>query len=156
MVTAPVLVVEPVAMVSLVLVLRVKSEAVAGDTAVADTVTVTAALDTTLRSAVMVLEPPFSEIDDLLSASDTVGRPSTGGGGSVDGGSGEDGGSSSSSVIVPVAVSVSVTLTEVPETARPTVKVSLVSTVVSSVVETVKLCCSPAVPAKVRADVFSV
>ena len=42
MVTVPVLVFEPAAMVSFLLVLRLKSEDVAGDTAAADTVTVTA------------------------------------------------------------------------------------------------------------------
>ena len=62
----------------------------------------------------------------------------------------------SSFLMVPVAVSVAVTVAEVPDTARPTVKVSWCSCVESSVVDTVKLCVSPAVPAKVRAAVFSV
>ena len=62
----------------------------------------------------------------------------------------------SSLLIVPVAVSVAVTVAEVSVTARLTVKVSWCSFVVSSVVDTVKLCVSPAVPAKVRAAVFSV
>ena len=62
----------------------------------------------------------------------------------------------SSLVMVPVAVSVAVTVTVVPETLRPTVNVSSVSTTASSVVDTVKLRVSPAVPANVSADVFSV
>ena len=62
----------------------------------------------------------------------------------------------SSLVIVPVAVSVAVTVTEVPDTARPTVKVSSASTTASWVVETVKVSVSPAVPVKVSAEVFSV
>ena len=65
-------------------------------------------------------------------------------------------GAASSSTIVPVAVSVCVTGTEVPETFRFTVNVSSGSTAPSSVVATVKVCVSPAVPAKVRAAVFSV
>ena len=64
--------------------------------------------------------------------------------------------SSSSLVIVPVAVSLAVTVSEVPETARPTVNVSSASTSVSSVVATVKLCVSPAVPVKLSPAVFSV
>ena len=62
----------------------------------------------------------------------------------------------SSFVIVPVAVSVDVTSVEVPDTARPTVNVSWCSLAVSSVVETVKLWVSPAVPTNVSAVVFSV
>ena len=62
----------------------------------------------------------------------------------------------SSLVIVPVAVSVAVTVTEVPETVRPTVNVSSSSAAVSSVVATVKVFVSPAVPVKVSAVVFSV
>ena len=62
----------------------------------------------------------------------------------------------SSFVIVPVAVSVAVTDAEVPDTARLTVNVSWCSLTVSSVVETVKLCVSPAVPVNVSAVVFSV
>ena len=72
-VTVPVLVVAPAAMVSLVLVLRLKSPATAGDTGDAATVTVTASLETALNSAVTVLVPPISPIDDELSARDTVG-----------------------------------------------------------------------------------
>ena len=61
MVTVPVLVVEPAAMVSFLLVLTEKSDAVAGDTAAAaDTVSVTSWLDSALRVAVTVVEPPFS------------------------------------------------------------------------------------------------
>ena len=60
MVTVPVLVVEPAAMVSFLLVLTEKSDAVAGDTAAAETVSVTSWLDSALRVAVTVVEPPFS------------------------------------------------------------------------------------------------
>ena len=63
---------------------------------------------------------------------------------------------SSSLVIVPVAVSVASTVAEVSDTARLTVKVSSGSSAVSSVVETVNVCVSPALPAKVSAEVFSV
>ena len=63
---------------------------------------------------------------------------------------------SSSSLIVPVAVEVAVTLWVVPETASPTVNVSSPSSSPSSVVATVKLTVSPAVPAKSSAVVFSV
>ena len=62
----------------------------------------------------------------------------------------------SSSVIVPRPVSVAVTLACVPDTVRPTVKVSSASESVSSVVATVKVCVSPFVPAKLSAAVFSV
>ena len=63
---------------------------------------------------------------------------------------------SSSLRIVPVAVSVAVTVAEVPETARLTVNVSSGSTAPSSVVATVKVFASPAVPAKLIPAVFSV
>ena len=53
-------------------------------------------------------------------------------------------------------MSVAVTLAVVPETVRPTVKVSAFSTSVSSIVATVKLFVSPAVPANVSAAAFSV
>ena len=62
----------------------------------------------------------------------------------------------SSLAIVPVAVSVAITSAEVPDTVRLTVNVSSASTAVSSVVETVKLWVSPAVPVNVSAAVFSV
>ena len=62
----------------------------------------------------------------------------------------------SSSLTAPVAVSVAVTAAVVSDTARPTVNVSFGSTSVSSVVVTVKLCVSPAVPVNVSAEVFSV
>ena len=62
----------------------------------------------------------------------------------------------SSSAIVPVAMSVALTVREVPETVRLTMKVSSASTLESSVVATLKLCVSPAVPANVSAPVFSV
>ena len=61
----------------------------------------------------------------------------------------------SSSTIVAVAEDVA-TVSEVPETVRPTVKVSSDSRRVSSVVATVKVCDSSAAPAKVSAAVFSV
>ncbi len=62
----------------------------------------------------------------------------------------------SSSWIVPVAVSVAVIVAVVPETVRLTVNVSSGSTSHSGRVATVKVCVSPAVPAKLRAAVFSV
>ena len=58
--------------------------------------------------------------------------------------------------IVPVAVSVAVTVSGAPETARFTVNVSSASTTESSVVVTVKVFDSPAVPAKLIPAVFSV
>ena len=65
-------------------------------------------------------------------------------------------GSRRSSKIVPVAVSVAVTVTGVPETVRPTVKVSEASATLSPVVATVKVCVSPAAPAKASPAVFAV
>ena len=62
----------------------------------------------------------------------------------------------SSSRIVPVAVSVAVTVSCAPETVRFTVNVSSDSASLSSVVATVKVCVSPTVPAKVMPAVFSV
>ena len=62
----------------------------------------------------------------------------------------------SSLVIVPVAVDVAVTLWVVPDTLRPTVNVSLASTSESSVVGTVKITLSPAVPSKSSAVVGAV
>ena len=62
----------------------------------------------------------------------------------------------SSSLIVPVAVSVAPTAACVPETARLTVKVSSASNTSSAVVATVKVFVSPAVPVKLRAAVFAV
>ena len=59
----------------------------------------------------------------------------------------------SSLVIVPVAEEVADTLWVVPETANPTVNVSLPSTSSSSLVETLNVCVSPAVPVKVNAVV---
>ena len=75
--TVPVLVVAPAAIVSVSFVLSVKSEATAGDTAVADTVTVTSALDGPLSVAVTVVESPFSPIESALNTSDTVGVASS-------------------------------------------------------------------------------
>ena len=65
-------------------------------------------------------------------------------------------GAASSSVIVPVAVSAVVTGNDVPETLRRTVNVSSGSASASSVVTTVNVCVSPAVPAKLIAAVFAV
>ena len=62
----------------------------------------------------------------------------------------------SSFVIVPVPVSVAVTGAVVPDTDRLTVNVSLLSTTASSVVATLKVCVSPAVPVKVSTAVFAV
>ena len=76
MVTVPVLVVWPDAIVS-VAPASVKSPETAGDTADADTVTTTDALDAPLSVAVTVLTPPFSPIDDGLSTRLNVGAPSS-------------------------------------------------------------------------------
>ena len=62
----------------------------------------------------------------------------------------------SSSVMAPAAVSVAVTPDGASDTLRVTVKVSLPSTASSSMVETVNVCSSPAVPVKLRAAVFAV
>ena len=64
-------------------------------------------------------------------------------------------GAPSSSRIVPVAVRAA-TVSEVPETDRPTVKVSSGSMSASSVVATTNVWASPLVPAKIMAAVFSV
>ena len=72
-VTAPVLVVEPATIVSSRFVLNSKSPVVAGDTAVADTVTVAASPIALLSAAVTVLTPPFSSTDEGVSTSVTVG-----------------------------------------------------------------------------------
>ena len=76
-VTVPVLEVLPAAIVSSLFVDIVKSPATAGLTALAETVTVTAALDAPDSVAVTVLDPPFSEIEDGVSTSVTVGAPSS-------------------------------------------------------------------------------
>ena len=57
--------------------------------------------------------------------------------------------------IVPVAVDVAVTRAEVPDTLSATVNVSSDSSALSSIVATVKLCVSPAVPAKLIPAVFA-
>ena len=75
-VTAPVLVVWPAAIVSVV-PLCVKSVETAGESADADTVTTTGALDAPLSVAVTTLSPPFSEIEDGLSTRLIVGAPSS-------------------------------------------------------------------------------
>ena len=59
-------------------------------------------------------------------------------------------------MIVPVAVSVAVTSAVVPDTLKLTVNVSSGSWSSSSVVATVNVCVSPAVPVKLSPDVFSV
>ena len=75
--TVLVLVVAPAAIVSVSFALSVKSEATAGDTAVADTTSVTFSVDTPLSVAVTVVESPFSEIEAGLSTSVTVGVASS-------------------------------------------------------------------------------
>ena len=62
----------------------------------------------------------------------------------------------SSSAMVPVAGSPAVTPEGAFDTLRLTAKVSSVSTTASSMVATVKVCSSPAVPLKLSAAVFSV
>ena len=62
----------------------------------------------------------------------------------------------SSSLIVPVPVSVDVTPEGASETDRPTVKVSVPSTTASSFVDTVNVLVSFAVPVKVSALVLAV
>ena len=74
-VTVPVLVISPAAIVSILLVERLKSPGTAGDTAAADTVTVTSSLEAALSVAVTVLVPPFSEIEAELSSRLTVASP---------------------------------------------------------------------------------
>ena len=71
-VTVPVLLVVPAAMVRVLLVLRLKSDEVVGDTAVAATVSVTASVETALSVAVTAVEPPFSAIDAEPRARETV------------------------------------------------------------------------------------
>ena len=58
--------------------------------------------------------------------------------------------------IVPVPVSVEVTPLGALETVRPTVKVSSPSNTASAVVETVNVCVSPALPAKLSAVALAV
>ena len=58
--------------------------------------------------------------------------------------------------MVPVAVSVAVTVREGPVTARLTMKVSSFSSSASSIVDTVRVFVSPSVPVKEMAAVFSV
>ena len=76
-VTVPLLVVDPAAIVSVVALDSVKSPATACVLAVADTVIVVAALDTPLNFAVTVVTPPSSEIDVGDRIRDTVGAPSS-------------------------------------------------------------------------------
>ena len=76
-VTVPVLLVIPAAMLRSAFVERSASAAVAGATGVSETVTVVAWLDGRLRVAVTVLVPPSSSISDADSARTTVGAPSS-------------------------------------------------------------------------------
>ena len=76
MVTVPVLVVAPAAMVSVVPAC-VKSPDTVGETAAAETVRVTSSLETALSVAVTVVDPSSSEIDEALSARETVGVSSS-------------------------------------------------------------------------------
>ena len=76
-VTVPVLLVAPDAIVSRLFVDRLKSPDTAGLTALAETVTDTAALEAPDSVAVTVLTPPFSEIEVGLSTSVTVGVASS-------------------------------------------------------------------------------
>ena len=62
----------------------------------------------------------------------------------------------SSLLMVPAPVSVAVRLSAVPETLKPTVKVSAASSTESSVVDTEKVLVSPLVPVKVKAVVLAV
>ena len=77
-VTVPVLVVEPVAKVSVFALDRLKSLDDAGATAAADTVRVAAALAALSSIAVTVATPPFSEIDDGDSESVALGGATMG------------------------------------------------------------------------------
>ena len=65
-------------------------------------------------------------------------------------------GRTSLSWMVPVPVSVAVTLNEVSDTPKPTVKVSSCSTAPSAWVATAKVWVSPAVPVKASAAVLAV
>ena len=76
-VTAPELEVPPAAMVRVLFELKEKSPETAGETAAADTVSVTVSLDSPLRDAVTVALPPFSEIEESESESVTVGVASS-------------------------------------------------------------------------------
>ena len=76
MVTVPVLVVAPAAMVSVVPAC-VKSPETAGDTGAEETVRVTAWLDTAPRVAVTVVVPAFSLMEEALSPSETIGVSSS-------------------------------------------------------------------------------
>lgn len=72
-VTVPVLEVSPSAMVSVVLPLRVKSDASVPVPAAAATLSVTSSLAARFNRAVTVLTPPFSEMESGDSSSDAVG-----------------------------------------------------------------------------------
>ena len=77
MVTVPLLVVAPAAMVRVVFMLRLKSELLVERRATAETSTVVASLEAWFRVAVTVLTPPSSLIEVLDSASVTVGVSSS-------------------------------------------------------------------------------
>ena len=77
MVTTPVLSVEPAAMVRVVFDVIVKSPLSAGDTADAETSTVTSSEQGLLREAVTLADPPFSLIESELSSSVSVGVASS-------------------------------------------------------------------------------
>ena len=77
MVTAPLPLVDPVAMVKVLLEVRVKSPLTAGDTGLADTVKVTAWEDNPLREAVTLALPPFSPMEGELRSRVTLGIPSS-------------------------------------------------------------------------------
>ena len=128
-VTTPVLVVAPAAMVSTLFVLSVKSSATAGEIAVASTVTVVVALDSPLNVAVTVLTPPLSLMDDGVKTNVTLGCPS-------------------SSIIVPIAVGAGSTAND--GLLSLTVNISAGSSFVSPVTGTVMvLLVSPALKVSV-------
>ena len=76
-VTVPVLVIEPAAMVRVVVALKVKSPCTAPVPAAAEIVTVTASLDAPDSVAVTADTPPSSVIDEGASTSATVGKSSS-------------------------------------------------------------------------------
>ena len=77
MVTAPVLLVDPAAMVRVLLDAMVKSPLTAGDTGDAETTTVTSWEEAPLSEAVTLVVPPFSPMEDELRLRVTVGAASS-------------------------------------------------------------------------------
>ena len=77
MVTAPVLLVDPAAMVKVLLDVTVKSPLTAGDTGLAATVKVTSWEEGPLSEAVTLALPLFSLMEDELRSSVTVGAASS-------------------------------------------------------------------------------